>query len=342
MNSVPFVLILSLVFCCMHALNASESKLVIAHRGASGYLPEHTLAAKALAYAQGADYIEQDVVVTRDDRAIVLHDIHLDTTTNVAELFPNRKRDDGRYYAIDFTLAEIKQLTAMERINPKSGRPVFEKRFPQGKSSFQVPTLEEEIELIQGLNHSSGKHIGIYPEIKDPAWHHQHDKDISVIVLDILNHYGYKDKTDAVFLQCFDAKELKRVRFELNSRLKLIQLIGDNDWGIADTDYDELRTVKGLKEVATYADGIGPSIGHVITGVDREKQLQTTPLVVDAKEVGLLIHPYTFRADLMPPFVQDYKTLVSFFYHKLQVDGLFTDFPDLTVQARDQGSRIRQ
>jgi len=158
---------------------AGEKKIVIAHRGACGYLPEHTLEAKAMAYGMGADYIEQDVVLTRDDRAVVLHDIHMDTVTDVAKAFPDRKREDGRYYAIDFTLDEIKKLHVTERMDLETGKPVFPGRFPAGKSGFRVPTLEEEIELIQGLNKSTGKDVGIYPEIKSPAWHRSEGKDIS-------------------------------------------------------------------------------------------------------------------------------------------------------------------
>src|SRR4051812_7315360 len=146
---------------------ASDARpLVIAHRGASGYLPEHTLAAKAYAHALGADFLEQDIVLTKDNVPIVLHDIWLDTVTDVAARFPERKRTDGRYYAIDFTLAEVKQLRVTERVDPKKGVPVFGKRFPAGKSSFQISSLEEELQLIQGLNRSTGRAVGIYPELK--------------------------------------------------------------------------------------------------------------------------------------------------------------------------------
>ena len=125
---------------------AANERIVIAHRGASGYLPEHTLAAKALAHAMGADYIEQDVVLTKDGVAVVLHDIHLDTVTNVSTVYPGRAREDGRYYALDFTLNEVKRLTVNERIDLKTRKPVYHRRFPVGKSHFQVPTLAEEIE----------------------------------------------------------------------------------------------------------------------------------------------------------------------------------------------------
>lgn len=140
-------------------------QIVIAHRGASGYLPEHTLEAKAMAHAQGAHYIEQDLVLTKDDVPVVLHDIHIDTVTDVVEKFPTRKRDDGRYYALDFTLAELKTLRATERFNAVTGKQVYPNRFPKGQGRFEIATLAEELQLIQGLNHSTGRVAGIYPEI---------------------------------------------------------------------------------------------------------------------------------------------------------------------------------
>ena len=128
----------------------NKNTLIIAHRGASGYLPEHTLEAKAYAHALGSHYIEQDLVATRDDELVVLHDIYLDQVTNVAKVFPNRHRDDGRYYVRDFTLKEIKRLSVWERRKPGGTEAVFTRRFPTGVGKFQIATLEEEIKLIQG------------------------------------------------------------------------------------------------------------------------------------------------------------------------------------------------
>ena len=127
----------------------SNEKIVIAHRGASGYLPEHTLPAKAMAYAQGADYLEQDLVMTKDDHLVVLHDHYLDRVTDVADRFPDRARKDGRYYAIDFTLDEIKSLKFTEGFDIENGKKVqtYPGRFPMGKSDFRVHTFEEEIEF---------------------------------------------------------------------------------------------------------------------------------------------------------------------------------------------------
>ena len=135
-------------------------------------ITEHTLAAKAMAYAQGADYLEQDLVLTRDDRLLVLHDHFLDRVTDVAERFPTRAREDGRFYAIDFDLDEIRSLRVTELFERRLGlaEPVFPDRFPLWTSRFELHTFEEEIEFIQGLNRSTGRRVGLYPEIKVPSY----------------------------------------------------------------------------------------------------------------------------------------------------------------------------
>ena len=306
-----------------------KSKLVIAHRGASGYLPEHTIAAKAMAYAQGADYIEQDLVMTKDDEVVVLHDHYLDTVTNVADLFPHRAREDGRFYVIDFTLAEIRQLAVYERFANKGGSkaPVFKDRFPLEKSTFRVNTFAEEIELIQGLNKSTGRTVGIYPEIKSPAFHREAGKDISAAVLQVLKNYGYRTKQDPVFLQCFDPYELQRIYQQLFSEMEmavpLVQLLG------TDPQFKPALTEEGLAQVAAYADGIGPSMFLV---VKPGSGVEVTDLVDRAHELGMVVHPYTFRRDQLPEFVDDYQQLLKIFLDDVGVDGVFTDFPDLTKE----------
>jgi len=309
----------------------ADGKQVIAHRGASGYLPEHTLASKALAYGMGADYLEQDVVLTRDDQPVVLHDIHLDTVTDVAKRFPTRARPDGRFYALDFTLDEIKSLRVTERVDLKTGQAVYPRRFPVGRSWFQIPTLMEEIELIQGLNHASRRNVGIYPEIKAPAWHRQQGKDISRIVLQVLHRYGYRSREDAVFVQCFDAAETRRLREELGCPLRLIQLIGKSEWREGDTDFDALRTVDGLRRIAEYADGIGPATEHVLLGFGPGGQARLSALVDEAHRLGLLVHPYTLRVDALPDGVADFEQLLGILFDDAHVDGAFTDFPDRMV-----------
>ena len=208
MRSIPSVA--TFFLATIMSSTSYAQKIVIAHRGASGYLPEHTLEAKAMAYAQGAHYIEQDLVMTRDDNLIVLHDITLDRTTDVDEKFPGRARSDGRYYAIDFTLEEIRTLKATEAYRTENGEKVqaLSQRFPLGKSRFRVSTFQEEIEMIQGLNLSTDRDIGIYPEIKQPAFHRQEGKDISTRVVEVLKEYGYTSKGSKVFLQTFDYEEL--------------------------------------------------------------------------------------------------------------------------------------
>jgi glycerophosphoryl diester phosphodiesterase len=310
---------------------AAAEKIVIAHRGASGYLPEHTLAAKAAAHAMGADYLEQDVVLTKDGVAVVLHDIHIDTVTDVADVFPDRARADGRFYAIDFTLDELRALTVMERAN-KNGEQVFPGRFPRGAARFQIPTLAEEIELVQGLNLSTGREVGIYPEIKAPAWHRAEGQDISAIVLEVLADYGYADQDDLVYLQCFDWNETRRIRGELGYRGKLIQLLGENDWGEAPgVDYDTLRTKEGLAEIAKVADGIGPWANQIVTGVDASGAVRMTDLVENAHAQGLAVHPYTFRADALPGYADSLEDQLRIFLVDAGVDGVFTDFPDRAV-----------
>lgn len=308
-----------------------ESKLVIAHRGASGYLPEHTIAAKAMAYAQGADYIEQDLVMTRDRKVVVLHDHHLDTVTNVRDVFPDRARADGHFYVIDFTLAELRQLAVSERVRADSDEKsaVFKDRFPLGQSSFGISTFEEEIELVQGLNKSTGRSVGIYPEIKSPAFHREEGKDISAAVLEILREYGYSTMQDRVFLQCFDAFELQRIHDELlpamNMSVPLVQLLGTGP------EFEQALTEQGLQRVAAYADGIGPSMFLIIKPDSVASDLEATDLVERAHSLGLVVHPYTFRRDQLPAFVDDYDQLLTIFLDDMDVDGVFTDFPDLTV-----------
>ncbi|MEP2944134.1 MAG: glycerophosphodiester phosphodiesterase [Hyphomicrobiales bacterium] len=309
-----------------HAALAAD-KLIIAHRGASGYLPEHTLAAKALAHGMNPDYIEQDVVLTKDGVPVVLHDHFLDTVTDVAQKFTARKRDDGRYYAIDFTLAEIKTLKVFERIDLKTGKQVFPDRFPSGLSSFTVPTLEEELELIKGLNVSSGKAIGIYPEIKAPAFHQSEGQDISKIVLEVLKKHGYAGKDDAVYVQCFDWNETQRIRTELGYQGKLIQLIAENSWDESpNVDFDTLRQKEGLISIAKIADGIGPWIAHIV-----DDSGTPTDLVTNAHAAGLELHPYTLRADALPDWAKTFDDAMSAILFKAGADGLFTDFPDLAV-----------
>lgn len=305
-----------------------ERPIVIAHRGASAYLPEHTLPAKALAHAQGADFIEQDVVLTRDGIPIVLHDVHLDSTTDVASRFSGRERGDGRFYAIDFTLAEVQQLRAHERLN-RDGRPVFPERFPAGPGLSQVPTLEEEIQLIDGLNRSTGRVAGLYIELKGFAFHAENGLDLAEAVINVLRDNQWDKRSDDVYIQSFEPAALRYLHDDLKTDLPLIQLLADSDDPdqTGDIDFGRLRTVEGLREIATYANGIGPSLNQLYQGKRGEVPV-LTDLVARAHKARLLVHPYTLRADQLPDGISDFDELHRVLVDSLDVDGFFTDFPD--------------
>jgi len=303
--------------------------VIIAHRAASGYLPEHTIEGVVLAHGMGADYIEQDLVLSKDDVPVVLHDIHLETVTDVKQRFPARARKDGRFYALDFTLAELKTLRVHERTD-ENGKQVFPHRY-QGHRVFRIPTFEEEIHLINELNRTRGTDVGFYPEIKSPKWHRQQGHDISKIVLAMLRRYGLDDANANVYVQCFDFDEVKRLRNQLGLKAKLIQLIGENDWHEADTDYDQLQTEQGLKAVAKVANGIGPWLQQL--GQFNNGQWHSSGLVARAHQQGLLVHPYTLRADQLPDGVTMAQA-VGLLFGQLKVDGLFTDFTDKVVALR--------
>ena len=332
MRSIPSVA--TFFLATIMSSNIYAQKIVIAHRGASGYLPEHTLEAKAMAYAQGAHYIEQDLVMTRDDNLIVLHDITLDRTTDVDEKFPGRARSDGLYYAIDFTLEEIRTLNATEAFRTENGEKVqtLSQRFPLGKGSFRVPTFQEEIEMIQGLNISTGRDVGIYPEIKQPAFHRQEGKDISTRVVEVLKEYGYTSKSSKVFLQTFDYEELGLIQKEIfpsvGIEVSLIMLIGNR------SDYPWMLESDGMSKLAYSADGIGPSYNLVVDRASEVGDIRVTELVTQAHGAGLAVHPYTFRADpgAVPDYAGSFEELLDIHYFQADVDGLFTDFPDRVVQ----------
>ena len=318
MKNLPFIIIILLTISCQSKLEkklkSTKKITIVAHRGASGYLPEHTIASKAVAHAMNADYIEQDIVLSKDDIPIVIHDILLDDVTNVSEKYPNRKREDGKYYVIDFTFEELKTLEVTERFDSKTGLQIYPTRFPKGTSSFRLHSLQDEIELIQGLNKSSGKDIGIYPEIKKPKFHNENGKDISKIVLDILTKYGYSTKDDQCILQCFDAQELERIRNELKSKLFLVQLM----------EFPEQNNL--LAFYASYADGIGPWYKHLISS-KTTSGFSFTSLVEEAHKLDLVVHPYTFREDSLDEF-DSFQEMIDVIIHQAGADGGFTDFPD--------------
>ncbi|MFN3360674.1 MAG: glycerophosphodiester phosphodiesterase family protein [Pseudanabaenaceae cyanobacterium] len=323
--------------------------IVIAHRGASGQRPEHTLAAYELAIDLGADYIEPDLVVTKDGVLVARHEPFLGTTTDVARRpeFANRRTTkviDGvtvanEWFVEDFTLAELKTLRAIE---PRADR---SKAFD---GQFQVPTLQEIIDLVKRKSAETGRTIGIYPETKHPTYFRNLGLAMEQRLVDVLSRNGYTKRTDPVFIQSFEVSNLK----ELNrlTDLPLIQLLDADDVGpdgklieirpydfVVSGDrrtYADLRTPQGLAEIATYADGIGPWKRMIVSTVNN-RALPPTTLIQDAHRAGLLVHPYTFRNEestLLADYNRDPQLEYVQFYN-LGVDGLFTDYPGTALDV---------
>lgn len=299
--------------------------VVIAHRGASGYLPEHSLVAKALAVGMGADYLEQDVVATRDGALIVFHDLTLDATTDVRVRFPGRARPDGLHYCVDFDLAELRLLSAGER-RAAGDVPRYPGRFPADAGGFPIVTLEEELRFIDGLRRSTGRPLGIYPEIKEPAWHRRHGIELGDRLLETLRSFGYERPDGRAFVQCFDAAELRRLRLERQCNLPLVQLL-ERAGGIP--------SPATLAAIAAYADAIGPSLGLVLQAGPGGRA-GVTRLVPDAHAAGLAVHPYTLRRDELPSGVPEFGELLELVFTQAGADGAFTDFPDVVAAFLDR------
>lgn len=306
-----------LIFLQLSPPQAKNEKIVIGHRGACGYLPEHTLESYALAFVLGADYVEFDLVMTKDGELICLHDIYLENTTNVEEVFPERARGDGKWYAADFTLWEIKQLRVHERTQ-ENGKAYYPNRFPLDYEIFEIPTLSEAIGLIKGLNKSMKREVGIYIELKEPDWHREQKLPMEETLLRVLKKNGYDSGDAGVFIQCFEVDSLMRLRFNIKTKFLLIQLVGEEDYGMLDEN--------GLDRIATYADGIGPN----------KLLIEKDPGVVDrAHRQKLMVHPWTFRSDDLPGQYQTPEEELFQFLYIYDVDGIFTEFPDLAVRIRD-------
>ena len=321
MNKYLLVFMTVLIIGCetvQKKIIKKKDRIVVAHRGASGYLPEHTIAAKAMAYAMKPDFLEQDLVLSKDGIPVVIHDIYLEDVTNVSEVFPNRKRSDGRYYVIDFVYSELQLLSVHERMNLKQKEVAFRGRFPVNSAIFRLHSLEEELQLIQGLNKSTGQNIGIYPEIKNPSFHLKEGQDISKIVLKLLSEYGYSTLKDKCVLQCFDAVELKRMRQEMGTQLRLTQLV------------EKLLTATQIKEIASYANAIGPWYKQLLVAKNEDGTWQIDPLVERAHAHNLEVIAYTFRADDLDEG-QSFEALLDLAFDTLNFDGVFTDFPDKVV-----------
>ena len=276
----------------------------IAHRGASAYAPEHTLAAYQLALDMGADYVEQDLQLTKDGVLVCLHDTTLERTTNVEEVFPERAieievRGEPRkvWRVADFTLAEIQQLDAGSW-------------FDGAFAGARVPTFQEAIDLVKG-------EAGIYPETKAPEEYAALGFPMEEAVAEVLAANGLDTAegraTTPVFIQSFSPDSLKRMHALVGSTYPLIQLVGGSE---APT----LMTDNGLTEVATYAAGIGPALPILLDDPSR---------VAAARELGLAIHPYTVRASRLPVGFADATAYMAYLFDELGVTGVFTDNPDL-------------
>ena len=316
--------------------------IVIAHRGASGLRPEHTIASYTLAIEQGADFIEPDLVLTKDNVFVARHENDITGTTNVAthpEFAARRttKLIDGEshtgWFTEDFTLAELKTLRAIERL-PKL-RPDNAKFDGQ----FEVPTLAEVIALAK--RHSvGGRVVGIYPETKHPSYFAGIGHPMEALLVAQLKAAGWDKPSDPVFIQSFEVDNLKRLHGMTG--LRLIQLM-DARGGPADhatPSYAAMITPAGLKAVAAYAYGIGPGLAMI-----EDSDAVPTTLVADAHAVGLRLHPWTFRAEnaFLPkslqvgtdPATHGHVDTAMRRYLALGVDGFFTDFPGIGVEVRN-------
>jgi glycerophosphoryl diester phosphodiesterase len=312
--------------------------LIVAHRGLSGHYPEHTLESYAQAIEAGADYIEPDLVSTKDGVLIARHENDMGHTTDVATKFPERKTKksiDGRdvegFFSEDFTLKEVKQLRAVQP---------FSVRDQQYNGKFEIPTFEEILKLAVAKSKEKGRRIGVYVEVKNSTYFRSIKKPIEEKMLALLNKYGYKSKDDPVFIQSFEITNLK----ELNKKtsIRLLQLLDEPDWRPFDhqskglpTTFQDMTTPEALKEIATYADAVGPW-KRLIVLEDKDKNLlPANNFIRDAHAVGLLVHAYTFRSDkkyLNAAYEGNPENEYHHFF-KLGVDGIFTDFTDDAVPA---------
>ncbi len=287
-----------LIFLICFSANAQTKKILIAHRGASAYAPEHTIASYRLAIEQGADYVEQDLAVTKDGVLICLHDKTLERTTNVEEVFPDRFREeekDGKkvklWYAVDFTLTEIKKLDAGSWFNDKF-------------KNERVPTFAEAIKEIKTK-------AGIYPELKDPEFYRAKGFDMEKLFIDELKKQSLdknQNMKTPVIVQSFSETSLKRLAFEFKTKLLLVLLI--------DKDGKDLLTEDSIIKAKKFASGLGPS-----------KSLVTKEIVDRIHKHGMTITPYTFRSNNLILFKTVCEEMEHYLF-KLGVDAVFTDNPD--------------
>lgn len=315
---------------------------VAAHRGASGYLPEHTLASMAYAYASGADYIEQDVVMTKDDVLVVLHDHTLETTTDVATKFPGRNRPDGSFYAIDFTWPEIRSLVVTERFDPRTGKAVFGGRFPVDSGiEFRVPTLREAFELIEGLNKSTGQFRMPYVEVKEPAAFEREGKPVMQATIDLLTEYGWNSMESGAILQCFDYEATRGARAK-GWRGELCMLVDADGQRLTDDQARQrwMLTPEGIQSVSGFATIYAPWMGHLVEPSRDGRSYRATGLADQARRCGMKVHSWTLRRDALPKGFDSFEALLDAAYKVLKLDGAFSDFPgDVVHYLEREGLR---
>jgi glycerophosphoryl diester phosphodiesterase len=300
--------------------------LIIAHRGASGHRPEHTLEGYRLAVEMGADFIEPDLVSTKDGVLIARHENEIGGTTDVADRFPDRKRTktiDGQsmtgWFTEDFTLAEIKTLRARERL-------AFRSHAYDGK--FEIATFDQVIELAQQLGKAAGRPVGVYPETKHPTYFRGIHLPLEEKLLASLQKYGWNRREAPVFIQSFEQENLRVLRKQ--TKVRLIQLVS----AAAMVEGD------GLKSIAAYADGIGPE-KRLVVPVNDDGSLGTpTDLVTRAHAAGLLVHIWTIRVDkeFLPAGYHGRPEAEFEHFRQLGVDGVFTDFPDVAAKSYVSGA----
>jgi glycerophosphoryl diester phosphodiesterase len=300
---------------------AGPGPIIIGHRGASGHRPEHTLESYTLAISMGADYIEPDLVSTKDGVLVARHENEIGGTTDVAEKFPDRKTTktiDGQpltgWFTEDFTLAEIRTLRAKERLPFRSH---------ERDGLYPVPTFDEVLALVDSKSKETGRAIGVYPETKHPTYFRSIGLALEPPMLETLGRHGKREKTEAVFIQSFEAANLQLLR--PLTQLRLVLLLDQT------ADVSPAR----LAEIRSFADGIGPNTRLILPANPDGTLRSPTTLIADAHTAGLTVHAWTLRSEpafLSPSYggdpLAEYRQLAE-----LGVDGLFTDFPDAAVAA---------
>ncbi|MBN3885500.1 MULTISPECIES: glycerophosphodiester phosphodiesterase [unclassified Nostoc] len=334
------------------------SPIIIAHRGASGYRPEHTLAAYELAIALGADYIEPDLVSTKDGVLIARHENEISETTDVASHpeFAHRQTSkiiDGEsktgWFTEDFTLRELKTLRAKERI------PQLRSQNTAYDGLLEIPTLQEIIDLAKGKSAEINRAIGIYPETKHPTYFKSIGLALEAPLLATLTANGYQGANAPVFIQSFEVSNLQDLSTKTD--LPLVQLLNNSgkpyDFVVSGCErtYTDLVTASGLREIAKYAQAVGihknllvprDSNGKLRRRKAACRQTSPTSLVTDAHAAGLLVHVWTFRNEdcFLPLDFQGNPQGEYELFFSLGVDGVFSDYPD-TAFAVNQNLRFK-